>query len=179
MKLWSIWFINCHYFGGYLPTLKLIFYFSNPFSYYLLMTTKLMCYSYPYFWDAPFFSFPRVGKHDISTHEHTHPCIPFLVNHVLKSWYHLVGGEGSKSETGAAGLQGRNDLGKVITDQAETNILCVLLDNYNKHRVTMKNLFHLLDLLRGLRKDKGAKKIVKKGRPLNLSWFQPTESLEP
>ena len=52
--------------------------------------------------------------------------VPFLLDDVLQSRYHLVMAEGSKPETGTPRLQGGDDFGEVVTDQAEPRVLSKL-----------------------------------------------------
>lgn len=48
---------------------------------------------------------------------------------MLQSRHHLRCGEGSESEPSAPGLQSRNDLVKVVADDAKPDVVSKLLNN--------------------------------------------------
>lgn len=59
----------------------------------------------------------------------TPPGSPLLLNDVLQPGHHQLRGEGAESEACAAGLQGRDDLGEVVADEAKAGVFCELLDH--------------------------------------------------
>ena len=46
-----------------------------------------------------------------------------------EAWQHLFGGERTEPEAGAPRLQSGDDLGQVVTDDAEARVLCKLLNH--------------------------------------------------
>lgn len=52
-----------------------------------------------------------------------------LPDDILQPRNHLVLGQWAKAETGASGLQGRDNLRQVVTDHAESGIFCELLND--------------------------------------------------
>lgn len=57
------------------------------------------------------------------------PISPLLLDDVLQPGHHQLWGEGPEAEAGAAGLQGRDDLGEVVADEAKAGVLGELLDH--------------------------------------------------
>lgn len=60
------------------------------------------------------------------------PRSPLLLDDVLEPRHHQLRGQGAEAEAGAAGLQGGNDLGQVVADEAEPGVFCELLDHCKK-----------------------------------------------
>lgn len=52
-----------------------------------------------------------------------------LSDNVLQSRNHLVWRQRAEAEPGAARLQGRDDLGQVVADEAESSVFCELLNH--------------------------------------------------
>jgi len=59
---------------------------------------------------------------------------PLLLHHVLQTGDHLVRGQRAEPEPGAPGLKSRDDLRQVVTNQAETSVLCILLNHWKRER---------------------------------------------
>ena len=63
--------------------------------------------------------------------------IPFFLDDMLESQFHLFRFQRSEPEPSAARLEGRDDLGEVVADQTETDVLCELFYHctrgYTKH----------------------------------------------
>lgn len=59
----------------------------------------------------------------------THTFSPLLLDYVLQPRDHLVRGQRAEAKPGAARLQGRDDLGQVVTDQTESSVFCKLLNH--------------------------------------------------
>lgn len=57
---------------------------------------------------------------------------PLLLDDVLQPRSHLVWGQRAEAKPGASGLQGRDDLGQVVTDHTEASVLCELLDHWRR-----------------------------------------------
>ena len=57
---------------------------------------------------------------------------PFLLYDILQSRDHLLRGKRPKAKSGASRLEGRNDLGQVVTDETKTNIFSELLNHCMK-----------------------------------------------
>ena len=57
---------------------------------------------------------------------------PFTFNDTLKSHFHLIIIQWSKSKAGAARLESRDDLGQVVADQTEPGVLCEFFHHCNK-----------------------------------------------
>lgn len=54
---------------------------------------------------------------------------PLLLDNMLQTRDHLVLGQRAEAKPGAAGLQGRDDLGQVVADQTESGVFCKLLNH--------------------------------------------------
>lgn len=62
-------------------------------------------------------------------HKNQEVSLLFLLDNVLQSRHHLVWRERAEAEPGAARLQGWDDLGQVVADQAESSVFCELLND--------------------------------------------------
>ena len=57
------------------------------------------------------------------------PNSPFLFHDMFKTGQHLLVGERTEAEPGAARLEGRNDVGQVVTDKTKPHVVSELLDH--------------------------------------------------
>lgn len=57
------------------------------------------------------------------------PGSPLLLYDVLQPRHHQLRGEGAEAEPRAAGLQGGDDLGEVVADEAKAGVFRKLLDH--------------------------------------------------
>lgn len=56
----------------------------------------------------------------------------FLFNDMFQTGQDLISSQWPESESSATGLERRNDLGLVVADNTESDIVRVLLDDWNK-----------------------------------------------
>lgn len=75
-----------------------------------------------------------------SEHEATLRSSLLLFNDIHQAGADHLRVQRLEAETRAAGLQGGNDLGHVVANQAEASVLAVLLDNYRSHPLSSRLL---------------------------------------
>lgn len=75
-----------------------------------------------------------------SEHEATLPSSLLLFNDIHQAGADHLRVQWLEAEASAAGLQGGNNLGHVVANQAEASVLTVLLDNYHSHPLSSRLL---------------------------------------